>query len=152
VSIVGSAGFDGSAPPTRYERRLRELTSSARVPVRFIPFTGRTELPELLREADILVVPSTWKEPSALTVGEGLATGLVVIGSDVGGIPEVLGEAGLLVRVGDPRALAQALDAVMSSDEELARLKASARAHALDHDWEQSWQALSQICRDILVA
>ncbi len=75
----------------------------------FQPFVDRDALPPLLRTADVLVVPSRWAEPSGLTVGEGLATGLPIIASRVGGIPEVLGSAGILVEPDDAAGLSAAL-------------------------------------------
>jgi glycosyltransferase involved in cell wall biosynthesis len=62
-----------------------------------------------MRRADFLVLPSLW-ENAPLAAIEALACGLPVVGSRVGGIPEIVGErAGLLVPPGDPDALAAAI-------------------------------------------
>lgn len=52
---------------------------------------------EVLRTADVVVVPSRWAEPFALTALEGMAAGAAVVASDIGGIPEAVGTAGILV-------------------------------------------------------
>jgi glycosyltransferase involved in cell wall biosynthesis len=64
---------------------------------------------EELRSASDLVVAPSHREAYGMALAEGLARGLPAIATDVGGHPEVLGTAGLLVRVGDPAALGGAL-------------------------------------------
>ena len=44
-----------------------------------------------------MVVPSQWPDPCPLAVLEGLATGLAIVATAVGGSPEVLGDGGQLV-------------------------------------------------------
>ena len=70
----------------------------------------RSDVPRLIREADISVVPPT-EEVSVLAIMESMAASKPVIASKVGGIPEVVahGESGLLVPPGNPSALATAL-------------------------------------------
>lgn len=65
--------------------------------------------------AAIAVVPSLWAEPFGRTALEGMAAGCAVIASNRGGLPEVIGEAGLLV---EPTAehLSAALTRLMSDD------------------------------------
>jgi len=143
VLVVGSAGFAREAPLTPYERSLRRL--AADVPhVRFEPFVDRERLPGLLREADIFVAPSRWREPSGLSVGEALATGLPVIASHVGGIPEVTGDAAVLVEPGDPVLLADALEHFANDHAARNRYACKARAHALTHSWHESWAVLRE--------
>lgn len=145
ILVVGSSGFDAAAAPTRFERRLRELAARSPAPVSFRPFEARAGLPALLADADILVVPSRWAEPSGLTVGEGMASGLAVVASRVGGIPEVLGDAGVLVPPDRPDALAAALDALVSDEERRRELGRRARERATTRDWEWSWAALKRV-------
>lgn len=147
IVIVGSEGFDSEARLSRYERDLRELAGRGRVPVAFQPFVDRRALPELLRSADVLVVPSRWAEPSGLTVGEGLATGLPVVASRVGGIPEVLGSAGLLVAPNDVDDLHSALRRLMDDVGLRSRLGQAARARARSYDWPEAWRRLRSILR-----
>jgi len=44
----------------------------------------------ILRASDIVVVPSIWEEAFGLVIAEGSACGVPIIGSRIGGIPEVL--------------------------------------------------------------
>ncbi|MBU1348962.1 glycosyltransferase [Patescibacteria group bacterium] len=70
---------------------------------------------ELMRSHAILVVPSLLIENQPTVILEGLASGCEVIASDVGGIPETLGDAGRIVRAGDTVALMSALVDTMAS-------------------------------------
>jgi glycosyltransferase involved in cell wall biosynthesis len=84
-----------------------------------VTFHGRLpkdQLFDLLRASSVAVVPSTWYENQPMAVLEGLAIGLPVIGSDLGGVPELIdaGEDGLLVPPGDDKALATAIGELLS--------------------------------------
>ncbi len=145
VHIVGSYGFARDAALSRYEEGLRRQAAELRVPVVFEPFVDRALLPDLLRAADVFVAPSRWREPSGLTIGEALATGLPVIASRVGGIPEVLGDAGILVPPDDPAALAEAIAHVADDHADRARLARTARARAEARDWLHAWGQLRAV-------
>lgn len=94
---------DGPLRPA-VESRIRELGLEEEV-----SFLGiRDDIPELLAEADIFVLPSDW-EGVPLTVLEAMAAGKPVIATAVGGVPELVedGVTGILVPPRDARALAQ---------------------------------------------
>jgi glycosyltransferase involved in cell wall biosynthesis len=71
----------------------------------------RTDLPELLRAADIFVLPSH-REGMPRAIIEAMMAGLPVVATDIRGSREevVDGETGLLVPVGEPKALGVALE------------------------------------------
>lgn len=148
-TLVGSQGFARDAPLSPYERELRELAEGSPADIRFEPFVDRTALPDLLRTFDVLVVPSRWAEPSGLTAGEGMATGLPVIASRIGGLPDVVGDAGILIEPDDPTVLAAALSALADDPDERARRGRMSRQHALEHDWSRSWSILRGVLDDI---
>jgi glycosyltransferase involved in cell wall biosynthesis len=87
------------------------------------------EIARALDESTVLVLPSR-SEGMGRVVVEAQCRGRPVIGSRVGGIPELVrhGESGLLVEPEDPGALAEALLRVLSDPELAARLGAEARA------------------------
>jgi glycosyltransferase involved in cell wall biosynthesis len=143
--IVGSTGFDPQAPLSPYERSLRTLAQQCPGRVTFEPFVDRVDLPALLRTADVFVVPSRWREPSGLTIGEAMATGLPVVASRVGGIPEVLGDAGVLVEKDQPAALADALRTLLHDPAARTELGAAARRRAESRDWSHSWRQLRSV-------
>jgi glycosyltransferase involved in cell wall biosynthesis len=151
--LVGSQGFARDAPLSPYERELRRLadeaTAASGAGIRFEPFVDRSALPALLRSADVLVVPSRWAEPSGLTAAEGLATGLPVIASRVGGLPDVVGSAGLLVEPDDPAALADGIAMLADDAEARRRMSQRARAHAIAHDWSWAWSNLRRVLEEL---
>ena len=69
-----------------------------------------------------------WKEQSASTLVDGLAMGLPVVASASGGIPHVLGDAGLLVPEHDVGALAAALQRLRDEPELRERLGRDGKA------------------------
>ena len=77
------------------------------------------EVPQYLQQMTVLVLPSlttpTWKEQFGHVLIEAMASGVPVIGSDSGAIPEVIGDAGLVVPEGDVGALAEALRRLVST-------------------------------------
>ena len=93
----------------------------------FVGFVPHERIPAVLAHGDVLVLPSRYEELGSVLI-EALWSGLPVVASRVGGIPEVVrdGETGILVPPGEPHALAAALNRVLD-DPELARhLHASA--------------------------
>jgi glycosyltransferase involved in cell wall biosynthesis len=76
-----------------------------------VEFTGRIDDREFTRQyarASLAVVPSVY-EGFGLPVGEAMACAVPVISTTGGALPEVVGDAGLLVPPADPAALAKAI-------------------------------------------
>ncbi len=94
------------------------------------------ELPEYYRAATVAVAPSVDERAClGLAVIEAMACGRAVIGSDIGGTPEVIveGETGFLVRPRDPSALADRLLSALSDLSRLDRMGVRARQRAVSY-------------------
>jgi glycosyltransferase involved in cell wall biosynthesis len=135
ATIIGSQGFDPGSALSDYERTLRRSAAPLGSRVEFLPFQPRARVAQLLSSADVVVVPSRWPEPFALTVLEGMAAGAAVVASDIGGISEACGGAGLLVPPGDADVLAQALASLADDEPGLRGMQFAARERALQRDW-----------------
>src|SRR5690606_15657618 len=144
VTVVGRPGFDARDPLTAYEQELRRTAAEMRSDVRFASFVPRHALPAILASAAVVAVPSTWPEPFGLTALEGMAAGAAVVASDVGGLPEAVGDGGILVPPGDAARLAEALDG-LRDPRTLARAQSSARAAARTRTWAASAARLDEV-------
>jgi glycosyltransferase involved in cell wall biosynthesis len=82
--------------------------------IRFHGPFAEGEQQRVLASIDLLVLPSVWWENSPLTVLEALASGVPVVASAIGGLPELVahGDTGLLTPPGDAGALREALEDV----------------------------------------
>jgi glycosyltransferase involved in cell wall biosynthesis len=80
---------------------------------RFIGVQSRSRLFELYAEADLIVVPSL-SESFCYVALEGAVAGVPIVATNVGGIPDVLGDAALLVPPMDPAALARGILTLLS--------------------------------------
>ncbi|MGE0555116.1 MAG: glycosyltransferase family 4 protein, partial [Gemmatimonadales bacterium] len=113
---------------------LRALAASLSVieRVRFLGMQSRVE--PLMQAADCLVCPSLWEEAVGLVNLEALASGLAVVASAVGGIPEFIedGHNGFLVPAGDDGALADRVARLQSDPALRAQMAANARRSAVD--------------------
>jgi glycosyltransferase involved in cell wall biosynthesis len=116
--------------PTRahYERRVAESPVSAA-----ITFRGalkKSEVADLMRKADLFVLPSRFENLPCVVI-EAMSSGLPVVSTTVGGIPEMMSERdGILVAPDDPIALADAIDRVLADPKAFDPAAISARAQA----------------------
>jgi glycosyltransferase involved in cell wall biosynthesis len=107
-----------------YRKQMQSLAEQLHVPARFMGF--RKDVPTWLQAADIAVVPSH-VEPLGNATLEAMSHGLPVVGSNVGGIPEMIvdGGTGLLVPPREDGDLARAI-ATLIDDPGLRELLGSA--------------------------
>lgn len=110
--------------------------------VRFVPHV--TDMPPLLRSLDAMALCSD-HEGTPLALLEGMACGLPVIATAVGGVPNLLHDAGLLVPPRDPRELARALVALATDAALRTRLADAARRRSLDFPFEAEWAAYARL-------
>lgn len=91
-------------------------------------------MPKIHNLADVLVLPSipipSWQEQFGYVLAEGMACGKAVISTLSGSIPEVMGDAGLLVPPNDYVALADCLEDILLNPARRRKLGAAARKRA----------------------
>jgi glycosyltransferase involved in cell wall biosynthesis len=127
--IAGAAGWKSEAV-------MRRLTSG--IPgVRFVGYVREEEMPSLTAGALALVYPSLY-EGFGLPVAQAMAAGVPVITSDVSSLPEIAGDAALLV---DPRSVAEiraAMETMLTSPTLRERLSQNARRRAVAFRWDRA--------------
>jgi glycosyltransferase involved in cell wall biosynthesis len=122
----------GYAPPydgfEDYAGHLRRLAGGAKH-VRFHGAYAPEDVPTLLAQVDVLVVPSIWYENSPLTLHEARLAGVPVVASAHGGLLELVEHEvdGLLFQPGSPAALRSALERLAGDRALLERLRSSSR-------------------------
>jgi glycosyltransferase involved in cell wall biosynthesis len=144
VRIVGRCGFDNNDPLSPYELQLREAALDCKS-IEFVPFARREEIPNIMANADIMVVPSIWPDPNPLVVKEGLAAGLAVVCSDIGGIPEMFQDKSLLFSPGDSRSLASVLKSLLQDTQLIPAVGASNRLYVERFTWDKQFDILNRI-------
>jgi len=133
---VDRAALDALAPPLRAR-------------VRFLGFVPDAALPGLYRGASMLVFPSRG-EGFGLPPLEAMACGTPVVAGRAGSIPEVVGDAALLVDPGDPAAIAAAMRRLDGDHGLRARLVAKGLARAAALRWPACAEATMAVYRAAL--
>ncbi len=129
-------------------QRLLEKTALAAEAVRFIGFVPEAAKPALYRGARAFLFPSRY-EGFGLPPLEALACGVPVVGSQVSSLPEVIGDAGVLLDPDDVEGMADALVRLLEDDAFYATLHARARRQVARFSWEATaratWEAYGTV-------
>lgn len=109
--------------------------------VRFIGFTPDADLPALYSLAELVAYPSLY-EGFGLPVLEAMACGAAVVTSNNSSLPEVAGDAALLIEARDVDALAFAMQKILDDSSLRAQLKQRGLVQAQKFSWQKSAQQL----------
>lgn len=119
--------------------------------VRYLGYVPDSDRRALYQGARALALPSL-EEGFGMTALEAMAVGVPVVASDRGSLPEVIGDAGLLVDPERTDALAAALDRVVSDDGLAMRLAEAGVARARTFSWRASAGILRDAYREAVEA
>jgi glycogen synthase len=100
--------------------------------VTFTGFLIGDELNEALSDAGAVVMPSIWEETAGLAAIEQMLRARLVIASDIGGLGEVVGSAGLKFPAGDVGALTNCMRQVLDRPDIVSKIGQRARLRALN--------------------
>jgi len=120
--------------PGSYLAQLRQMvTPEIADRVSFIPNLPYPDLAQHYQKADVFVCPSVGNDPSPLTIGEAMSTGVAIVATRGGGLPELVveGETGLLVERGNAGALAEAILRLLQDSGVRQRMGLAGRQRAL---------------------
>lgn len=115
--------------------------------VEFLGCVGRIELRDLFCKSDIFVLTSLW-EGLPNTMFEAMASGLPIVATAVGGIPEIIkdNENGILIRdARDPKAIAETILKVLENTELRKKLGTSALESLRNFTWEKHVSSLLEL-------
>lgn len=138
---------------TPYTEELKKLITELGLADRVVYFDAKhDEMPQFMNAADIVVLPSLstpkWKEQYGRVMPEAMACGKVVVGSDSGAIPELIGSHGFVFPEGNASALTSLLRELLAR-KDLAELGRQAAAYAQE---TLSIRRQSDILADLLNA
>src|SRR5215204_1288353 len=117
--------------------------------VRFFGFVPDQTLAALYRLAKVFVFPSLY-EGFGLPPLEAMASGTPVITSNVSSLPEVVGDAALMIDPYEPAAIADAMRRVLTDAVLRADLRARGLARAREFSWERSIKRVREIYDEVL--
>ena len=143
VLVVGKLKAGGAT-----EQLLRELQLENTV--RFVSGISNQEMVEHYAAAGMVVCPSLY-EGFGLPAGEAMACGAPVISSDGGALPEVVGDAGIVVPAGDSGALTRAMDRLLGSAKLREELACKGRERIeREFSWSRAARDLTAYYRRII--
>ncbi|KXA94417.1 hypothetical protein AKJ65_04455 [candidate division MSBL1 archaeon SCGC-AAA259E19] len=117
--------------------------------VKLLGFVSENKKNELLRKCKFLVLPSK-KESFGIVLLEAMAVGKPVVASHVGGIPEVVEDAGLLVPPNNSKELSGTLNTLISDDELRSELGEKAWNRAKLFSWDKIASQVKEVYENVL--
>ncbi len=154
--LAGSAKFVSSS--TRHDNhafveRIRALVDDLDLGDQVLFLGERSDVPELLRALDMLLVPS-WEEPFGRSVVEGLAVGVPVAATSIGGPREVLrdGVDGVLLPPRRPHEWVAALSPLVGDRQRLTEMGRQGLARASAFDSRAHAKRVLSIYQEVLAA
>ncbi len=110
------------------------------------------ELTRLYNKANVTVVPSIWYDNSPMVIYESFIAGTPVIGSRIGGIPELIeaGKNGFLFEAGNVDELKAILENLIRTPAELISLERGALESVKNYNMVEHIRKLEDLYRDVL--
>ena len=130
----------------RLESAVARLPEAVRRRVRFAGYVSEDDKRALLAGAEVLAYPSRY-EGFGFPVLEGFAAGVPVLTSTASSLPEVAGDAALLVDPTDPGAIAEGLERLLGDDALRSGLRAAGHKRVRSFTWERSATATAEVLR-----
>jgi glycosyltransferase involved in cell wall biosynthesis len=139
----------GTAVPT--DEVLAAFPPETRERIRVVPSYERAQLPELLADEHVLLLPS-YAEGFSLALIEGMACGLTPIATAVGSAPDLLDDEGLLVPPGDAGAVTRAVERLAADHSGVDRMRAAAQQRVQEFSWQRVAQDTVALYERVMAA
>ena len=146
----------GGGPDREYGNKMREMTAQIGLAdrVHFLGDVPRAELARIYAEHDVLLFPSEWDEPFAITPLEAMASGLAIVGTTTGGSGELFRnrETAMTFRAGDMADCARALCELCANRQLFETITNAAQRevrekHSLDKMVDTVENELRRVCK-----
>ena len=139
VNIIGSlsGSFDDLKTIAPYAKKI--MNQAKHLPINFLGFIRNTSehFSHLLASSDLFILPSLF-EPQGKVVLEAMAHGVPVIGSDAGGLPEMItSETGFVFRSGDSQQLSEIIQKILGEKKCLDNMRIKCHKHVQEnYNWK----------------
>ncbi|MEO7048302.1 MAG: glycosyltransferase, partial [Ferruginibacter sp.] len=137
------------------EDNLKKLVDSENIKnVQFLGFRNKNEIFKLINNASFGVCPSEWYENFPYSIAETFLFSKPVIGSNIGGIPELVkdGKTGFLFNTGDASDLREKLLTLWNNEELTVELGKNAREYAYElYNYDTHWNKLNTVIQKLQI-
>lgn len=137
---VGQFGADGTAPLVEQIRRAGGL---------YLGAVAEEDLPALMAGATLLVLPTRRFEMFGMVLVEAGACGVPAVASQLGGIPEALGDGGRLFTPGDSAQFVATVNGLLSTPQDIADLSEFAEQNAQRFSWSRIVDDYEMLIKDV---
>ncbi|MHB8903516.1 MAG: glycosyltransferase [Patescibacteria group bacterium] len=116
INLIEAASLSGQkiviAGTGPEEDHLKKISADLKAPVEFIGLKNSSELIDIIKNSQAVVIPSIWAENMPLSLMEALSLHKIAIASNMGGLPEVIHdeENGLIFEAGNSKKLADRIN------------------------------------------
>ena len=117
--------------------------------VKMLGYVPNEDLPVLYTETQVFVYPSLF-EGFGLPVLEAMQCGAPVITTNVSSLPEVAGDAGILISPTDVAGLTRELDSLLSEPERRADLRGRSLARAAGFSWQKTAELTAEVYHQVM--
>ena len=138
-------------PDRRYTPKLKAQIEflGIKQQVKLLDYVPYSDLPTMLKNAIALVFPSLW-EGFGIPVLEAMACGTPVITSNLSSLPEVAGDAAILINPYNTQEISAAMQAIASNTELRSHLSRLGIARSSQFSWQQTGLATQEVLQRFL--
>lgn len=143
-SFVGSSGFLKGATETDFEREIKQLVEASGSSVEFLGARSNDFIRQHLQKSDVVIVPSKVKEAFGRVLLEAMSQNNACIISDAGALPEVGGEAVLVLETVSAEAIISSIEMLMLDKVRITDLKGKAFVRAKEFSVQACYPDLAR--------
>jgi len=136
------------------EENLRKQVNDSKLEnIEFLGYKTGKELEYIIRNSKFVVLPSELYENCPMSVIEAMAYGKAVVGSNIGGIPELIEDeiTGLIFNAGDEIDLANKINCLINNPEKSVNMGKEGRLRAEKlYDKDKHYEKIDEIYKSIL--
>lgn len=135
------------------ENKLRDLVNREQIMnIEFLGFKSGEELIKLISYSKFMVIPSEWYENAPMSVLEAMSMGKAIIGSDIGGIPELLQyNNGLIFKANNEKDLTEKINSLLYDIGKINKMGENSRKAMEEHyNSEDHYNNLIEIYNSLL--